>query len=327
MPLGVGLGRRGEPRSGSQDTRRADRFHEGLETAVNGAAPDVPGRWRDRRPGMVQVDEAEDGAVARVRLPGGRLLPSQMAALADAAACGSGVVDLTACANVQLHGVRSPGELAVRLGAAGLLTHGPVGNIVASPLAGRHPTASIDADDLVAALDRGLCADRALARLPGRFLFAVEDGSGAVAGLDHDVLLTPDGDDIALVLAGFDTGLRAAATGGPGLALAAARAFLAVAGDATRMHQIPSLTRDREPWIPPRTTVIAPGITRQRDGRVAVTALAPLGRVEVAQLRGLAALGADVRVSPWRTITLVDRPDATVADDLDRLGFVLATSS
>ena len=82
-----------------------------------------------------------------------------------------------------------------------------------------------------------------------------------------------------------------------------------------------SLTRDRAPWIPPRRVTIPPGVMRQRDGRTAVTALVRDGRLDAAQLRGLAALEAEVRISPWRTITLVDQPDAAVADDLARLGF------
>jgi sulfite reductase beta subunit-like hemoprotein len=290
---------------------------------VTGAALDEPRRRRDRCPGVLQVHEAADGAVARVRLPGGRVSAAQLAALADAVACGSGVLDLTARANVQVRGLRE--DVVGVLAAAGLVpsaTHERIRNIVAGPLGGRGPGAVVETDALVAALDRALCADPELAALPGRFLFAIDDGSGLVAGCDADVLLAPAGGAMALIVGGVDTGLRS--TDGVDLALAAARAFLVVRGSAWRVRELPRFaTAGRRPAL----RSLSPGTLVQRDGRVAVTALAPLGRLDEVQLRGLARLGADTRVSPWRTITLVDLPDAGVADDLARLGLVLDPAS
>ena len=60
-----------------------------------------------------------------------------------------------------------------------------------------------------------------------------------------------------------------------------------------------------------------PGIARQNDGRVAVTALPPLARLDpgsLAALRALAGRGdGELRLSPWRTLTLrdVERRTAT----------------
>ncbi len=61
---------------------------------------------------------------------------------------------------------------------------------------------------MAAALDRGLCARPVLADLPGRFLFALDDGRGDVAAEDPDLCWqAPD----RLLVAGVDTGLRVAA--------------------------------------------------------------------------------------------------------------------
>ena len=61
--------------------------------------------------------------------------------------------------------------------------------MVASPLAGLDGLASgRDLTPIVAALDAGLCARPRLSELPGRFLFAIDDGRGDVAGLGADVV-------------------------------------------------------------------------------------------------------------------------------------------
>ncbi len=306
----------------------------------------------DACPGLLRLHAAEDGALARVRVPGGRLSAAQLEAIAAAAALGSGLVELTGRANVQVRGLPSDADkaLARLLADAGLLpspAHDRVRNLLASPLDGRDPRAHAATDALVCALDRGICGDPELARLPGRFLFAVDDGSGLALGRDADVALAMvDAQTLVLLLGGVPTTARVAPAEAAALAVAAARAFLeeraAAGASAWRIRELP----DGGAGIARRLGVrlgtasaargsrrVAPGMARQPDGRVAVTALAPLGRLEPGATDRLAVLAArrgDVRISPWRTVTLLDVPAGeadAAACDLAACGLVLAPES
>ncbi|UQU66557.1 precorrin-3B synthase [Couchioplanes caeruleus] len=188
----------------------------------------------DACPGALRLHDAADGPLARVRIPGGRITGVQLGALREIAAeWGDGHVELTSRANLQLRALNgAPAvRLAARLAAAGLLpsqTHELVRNIAASPLIG-DPTP-------VAALDHALCADPALAALPGRFLFAIDGGAGDVA-YSADVASLPAGDRIAVLFAGRDAGLRVGPDQLVPALLAGAHAFLALAGEAVAAGQ------------------------------------------------------------------------------------------
>nr|WP_308250018.1 hypothetical protein [Sphaerisporangium fuscum] len=163
--------------------------------------------------------------MARVRLPGGLLSARGLRELADAAATlGSGVIELTSRANVQVRGLDDPAQagFAARMAAAGLLpsaTHERVRNILASPMSGLDGHGLLDVMPLVRELDEALRACPALAGLSGRFLFALDDGRGDMLRLAPDVTFLPlraarstpphrDTHEAALLLAGTDTGLR-----------------------------------------------------------------------------------------------------------------------
>src|SRR5262249_31900538 len=73
-----------------------------------------------------------------------------------------------------------------RVGLLPSLSHDRVRNVLASPLAGLD--GGPDLTGIVRALDAALCARPRLAELSGRFLFAVDDGRGDVAGLGADVV-------------------------------------------------------------------------------------------------------------------------------------------
>jgi precorrin-3B synthase len=148
----------------------------------------------DRCPGVLRMTEAADGFLARIRLPGGLISSGQLRALAVAAdELGDGRPELTSRGNVQLRGLAAgaAGSLTDGLTRAGLLpslSHDRVRNVLASPLAGLD--GGRDLTGIVRALDAELCARPRLAELSGRFLFAVDDGRGDVAGLGADVVAT-----------------------------------------------------------------------------------------------------------------------------------------
>ncbi|MFJ2188376.1 cobalamin biosynthesis protein CobG [Kitasatospora sp. NPDC087861] len=202
------------------------------DATAPGAA--VPDRGRaDACPGALRLHAADDGALARVRLPGGLLTVRQILALADAAeALGDGELETTSRGNVQLRGLASHcgAELAERLRAVGLLpsdTHERVRNIVASPLAGLDAYGFADVQTWVRELDARLCASDWAAGLSGKFLFALDDGRGDVAALDADVTLIAGSDGAALLRLGRAAYGRPVPAGqAVTAALDAARAFL-----------------------------------------------------------------------------------------------------
>jgi precorrin-3B synthase len=257
----------------------------------------------DACPGILDLHEARDGHVARIRIPGGYASATRLSALAAmAAGLGDGCVDLTARGNVQLRGVaaRAAPELARRAAVAGFLpspAHDRARNITASPLAGLagHP----DVRGLVRSLDRAVRADPGLAALPGRFLFCLDDGTGRAGLGSCDVGLRwhPRGAD--LIVAGRETGLRGPAAQGIRHAIGAARAFLGqrlAAPGSTRVAGLPDGGA--------AVAAAAGGVLGQRaadtadrlplgpvpDAAPLAVVAAPLARLTAAQLRLIARL-------------------------------------
>ena len=162
-------------------------------------------RKDDACPGALQVHQAADGALARVRLPGGMITAGQLESLAEAAdRFGAGVLELTGRGNLQVRGITDTAAVADAVARAGLLpspTHERARNIVASPLSGRLG-GLVDVRPWVADLDRAIQVAPELALLPGRFWFSIDDGSADVCGLAADVgAHVIDGDTGALLLA------------------------------------------------------------------------------------------------------------------------------
>ncbi|KAA5832474.1 precorrin-3B synthase [Saccharopolyspora hirsuta] len=280
---------------------------------------------RDGCPGALRVHQAADGGLARIRVPGGALTPAQVRALAEVAALGDGGWELTSRANLQVRGL-PPGaeqELAARLREAGLLpsaTHERVRNIIGSPSAdGRE---LVDVRAVAAELDAALCGTPALAELPGRFLFAIDDGSGDVSSLGADVgLRALDADTVALLLAGADSGVRTTPQRAVGIAIAAAEAFLAektaqdspawrlaeLDGGAQRIaERLGAEAVPAEPVAPP-TTHAQVGRAHRPDGTISAVAGAPLGRLtpdQVDIITAASGTAGELRLTPWRTVVL-----------------------
>jgi precorrin-3B synthase len=201
------------------------------------------------------VHQAADGGLARVRLPGGLLSAAQLRVLAAASAeLGDGSLELTSRGNLQIRALRpgAPQDLSDRLYAAGLLPsipHERVRNILASPLSGLDHHSLYDVLPLATQLDQLLCATPALAALPGRFLFALDDGRADLAALGADVAVRvlPGGTHAALQLGGAEAAGAEAAPqlGGADAALQQAGAGLRTGGELrgveVRLEDVPSV--------------------------------------------------------------------------------------
>lgn len=278
----------------------------------------------DACPGALQVHQAADGALARLRLPGGMITAGQLEALAHTATeFGNGTLELTVRGNLQLRGVRDAPAVADAVAAAGLLpspTHERVRNIIASPLSGRVGGLA-DVRPWVSELDAAIQAEPQLARLPGRFLFGIDDGRGDISGLGADVGAHVVAEGVALLLAGRDTGIRIDAGQVVATLITVARRFVEVRGKAWRVAELVDLTpllsgfevtapvgADYVPLVRPPVGWIA-----QDDGRVALGAAIPLGVLQARQAEFVAAIDAPVVITPWRSLLVCDLSEG-VAD-------------
>ncbi|WP_038172412.1 hypothetical protein [Tomitella biformata] len=266
----------------------------------------------DRCPGALRPHAAADGALVRLRLPGGQISATALTALGTLSGeFGDGDVHLTSRGNLQIRGLSDPLPEAFIAGLVetGLLpspTHERARNIVASPLSGI-AGGRADIRSLVPELDRLLCADPGLEGLSGRFLFGVDDGRGDLSGLRPDVWARfEDGGSARLGVGAFAGPLVAAGDVPVGM-LDLARAFLATAGGVWNTRKLPDggrgLLSSPEPDAPPQSEPMRYGLL---DGAASV--LAPLGVLGPQQISALGG-GSDVVVTPWRGLVLAGVTD------------------
>jgi len=293
---------------------RATDVRASLEEWQHARVPDRPVRPAVRQrgdlcPGVFRPWSADDGALVRLRLVGGSVAAASLQRLGEVSReYGDGDVHLTTRANLQVRGLPDPlgAEVEEALAATGLLphpTHELVRNIMVSPLSGVCGGRA-DLRPLAEELDDGLCARPSLAKLPGRFLFVLDDGRGDLLDRPLDLgCVAVSADAVQLRL-----GTRA---WGPVVPLAEAaarlvglaRAFLSVRGDGPtapwHVDELPvapeAVERD------PRTVVheeplaagpVAPGLTHVvvPDGLLTPAHLATLptdGRLVVTPWHGL----------------------------------------
>ncbi|OEJ34342.1 precorrin-3B synthase [Streptomyces subrutilus] len=316
----------------------------------------------DACPGALRLHAADDGFLARVRIPGGVLTVDQAALLARAAdRFGDGHLELTSRGNVQLRGLAEGcgAGLAELLDAAGLLPapgHERVRNIVATPMSGDGHPGRPDVLPWVAALDRLLCANERVTALSGRFLFAFDDGRGDVAALEPDVTVLGGGPrGRALVRLGPAAGaVSVAAQDAPRAALLAAEYFLdaadAAGTRAWRVRELPPEHALDEAEFAARLAAAGIGAARVRDvawpysppprprsggtgPRGTLCVLSPLGRLSSEQWRVLVQVAdrdRGLRITPWRSIVLPDaplRPPAGGPARLENAGLVVSPDS
>lgn len=272
-----------------------------------------PGAWRPMRSG--------DGLVMRLRPPGGEMSAAQMLGLADLAErFGTGVVELTSRANLQLRGVSDAGQGAVQegLAALGLLDPTPEAearrNILLDPFR-RDPASAAMAAGLAEAL-----AGPGFAALPGKFGFTIDEG-GRLAQAPGDIRIERGGAGWLVRAEGRAEG-RAMASPEAAVAhaLALARWFLAAGGVGAdgrgRMagllarRPLPEALAGRAAPLPARP---APGPGAAAGGSLIAAAF---GQFTAESLRALAAPGGPIRATPWRMLFLPGQAQAPAHPDL-----------
>lgn len=302
----------------------------------------------DACPGVLRPHRAADGALVRLRLPGGGTTAAALAALTAAALDhADGAIQLTSRGNLQLRGltVDPAGEVAPALTAAvtaaGFLpsaTHERVRNIIASPMTGRRGGLA-DLRPTVAELDRLLCDNPALANLPGRFLFLLDDGSGDVVGLRGDLGLMATGSESGRLIVGDLLGPDLALAEAPKALIALAESFLAVAGSCWQVRELPLQGRELVPGLVESARGIAVdglplGVLSQADGRRLISMSLPFGSLTPAQVAAICVVAGagsgTLVVTPWRGVIVPDLPLDRVAEaerTLREVGVILDEDS
>ena len=262
--------------------------------------------------------------MVRLRLPGGRIAAPTLVQLVELATdYGNGIVQLTSRAGLQLRGlpIPLPNAFVAGVTATGLLpstTQERVRNIVASPLTGLHGGLA-DVSGLTRALDTGLTDAPALAGLPGRFLFVLDDGRGDVIELRFDLGYQATGPDGGYVLAGSSKhgiAVETAEVVPTLLRLTHAFAEARTTTGAWHVSELPDLPAwaDRMGLQAVPTTRGSVGVPLGRLGDVASVSV-PLARLTHTQAATVAEVAArEVVITPWRGLVI---PGA--ADQLDRL--------
>ncbi|WUC96501.1 precorrin-3B synthase [Streptomyces sp. NBC_00525] len=317
----------------------------------------------DACPGALRLHRADDGALARVRVPGGVLSWEQADGLRELAGrLGDGELHLTSRGNVQLRGLDAGcgSELASRMSEMGLLpsaSHERVRNVVASPLSGLDGRGARDVRPWLVALDALVCASEAAAGLSGRFLFALDDGRGDMDALGADVTLRARGDGAAeLRIGALESVALIPGDEAPRAALLAATVFLSVAdasgSGAWRVAELPAgagplldevvrelaaagLPVSRATVPVPAGTPPALGVVAGPGGTDALSVGLPLGRADAVRWRALTDLArehgaGELRLTPWRGVVVpgVRRERAPGAlDALEAAGLVTADRS
>lgn len=270
---------------------------------------------------------AEDGAIVRLRLVGGVLPTSMLAALIDIAErWADGTILLTKRTNLQLRGIAHedgavPEALVGALSRAGLLpsqSHELVRNIMVSPLTGR-AGGRADLRRTAVELDRRLCDEPDLADLAGRFLFVLDDGRGDVAPRSLDIgLMAVDPETAQLRIGSRHWGEVVPLDETPAILIALALRFLQRNGEGTIAawhvdeldpdiagsiggHHVRDL-RTQVTSLPPPY-----GIISQDDGRTADHVAVPDGLLTRSLADDLIArAGPELIVTPWRSIVVPD---------------------
>lgn len=297
-------------------------------------------------PGTLRPMETGDGWLVRLHPPGGRLSPEQLRRVAALArAHGSGLVEISARANLQIRGVTADSHprLVQALLAERLVDEhdgdGPQRLALISPLAGTERCA-VDAVALAGAIET---AARPLRGLPAKLGIVLDDGGPlSLDAFPADIRLRATAP--AEIRLGLPAGLwfgPITAEDAPGTVAGLLSGFLAHHRQRPgAVRRFRDLSRDALVALASaaglQETVPPPGSPLPRRvgsfawgeaGRAVVVGL-PFGRCDAETLDRLAAAcgaDADIRFSPWRGIAfrgLRDARAATLLSLASKLGLV-----
>ncbi|WP_300635592.1 precorrin-3B synthase [Pseudomonas sp.] len=308
-------------------------------------------------PGLLRIVQALDGGICRIKLAGGSITADQANAVADAAqAYAGGVIEATNRANLQIRGIGAEhNALIASLLAAGLGPSNAAGddvrNLMLSPSAGIDPQMLFDTRPLAGQILATLESHPRFHELSAKFAVQL-DGREAFAMLEHhhDLWLSAfeqAGETLlAFGLAGCP-GLNAPLAAvrldqGHALVVAVLEAFLDLATpQQTRMRHLVVdnlLSRLILPLLsakgfkrPASGALLHLGSYPQRQqDQFYVAAVAPLGRLDSAMLKGAAQLAcahgdATLRFTPWQGVLLPNLTEPeVVTEQLTQLGFLCA---
>jgi precorrin-3B synthase len=262
---------------------------------------------------VLRPHQAADGAMVRVRIPGGQTTGDALARLGElAGAYGNGLLQLTSRGSVQIRGLAEvpPNEVADGITAAGFLpspSHERVRNIVATPFTGLHG-GQADLRGMITSLDQALQAEPDLADLSGRFLFVLDDGRGDV------------------ITADFDLAYQARGPGGGVIMISSERVPVSATDAVPTMIEI-ARRMVREPRRPAvRRTRGKPENPLGSVGAHAGAAV-PLGLMTAEQVAAVHWIsgGGPIVITPWRGLILPHAADRLA--DLATAGLIVQDGS
>jgi precorrin-3B synthase len=306
-------------------------------------------------PGILRAVQAKDGLLTRIRVPGGMITPSQLAAVAElSTSFADGQVEITSRSNLQLRAIQKKhlNSLIQGLDSAGFLPspeHDRVRNIVTSPFAGLGFGEILDTRPFVRELDRRLIADRGMAGLPPKFSFAIDGGGDWFARDSDDLTLrvnrgikVDDTHLFQLIIGDTLSGFCVRVDEALDCILEAAKICLNISKEfemparGRKIASVPQamnrlleglssfLSACPTPGSSPLVAHMPVGVyAAQRSDFASLVPLVPLGRLAAEQLQCVAVItkecDGDIRLAPWRGIVLGSLPERSISQITARL--------
>lgn len=296
----------------------------------------------DRCPGVLRPYLAVDGNMVRFRCPGGFITAEQLTAvMALAVEHANSEVQVTSRNNLQIRALPEPlpSSFVAEAFATGLMpdaAHERVRTIICSPLTSVAPH-HCDLGAVSRTLDHGLISTVALADLPGRFLFVLDDGRGDVLAEAFDIGAQAQADGtFAVFVGGCESSRRVSAENLVETMLAIALRFvennrsLAKPAWHTRELADPSILLEGfgEPCEVVRPASERPVELGAIEGAASVAI--PLGLLTPAQAEALANVATrankgNLILTPWRGAIIPGA--AEYLDELAAAGLVTSSGS